>query len=228
MNILAIDTVTQACSVALLTETQRYQQARFEANTHSAFVLGMVDGVLKEAALSLADIDLIAVNNGPGSFTGIRIGVGVAQGLAYGANIPVLGINALAVLAAQSTESGSILSMIDARMGQVYWATFLARPAAASSLDWQQRQLHLTKPEEVMINGRVQDLSIIACGCDHYKNRFGFYAQDMQADFDAYPLATELALLAASVNASEYQSADALTPVYLRNDVASVSRKKRL
>ncbi|MFT7661659.1 MAG: tRNA threonylcarbamoyladenosine biosynthesis protein TsaB, partial [Gammaproteobacteria bacterium] len=122
MNILAIDTVTQACSVALLTETQRYQQARFEANTHSAFVLGMVDGVLKEAALSLADIDLIAVNNGPGSFTGIRIGVGVAQGLAYGANIPVLGINALAVLAAQSTESGSILSMIDARMGQVYWA----------------------------------------------------------------------------------------------------------
>lgn len=251
MNILAIDTVTHACSVALLTGSKSYQKFKIAANQHSEWVLGMVDAVLQESRLSLAGVDLIAVNNGPGSFTGIRIGLGVAQGLAYGANKPLIGINSLAILAAQSLGSCPVLAMIDARMGQIYWGCFKDNPTKLPTADWADRQitpLHLTKLEEIPTLLDAQDLSIIASGCAHYADRLRLVMPDKSSDAnainanainakvinanvinaDAYPKAADLAVLAAGISAADYQSAAQLSPIYLRDKVASVSTKKPL
>ncbi len=123
MKILAIDTATEACSVALSTAQeiiQKYDiQSIGQPAAHSRLVLQMVEDVLQKSNFRLGNLDAIAVNTGPGSFTGVRIGLGVAQGLAYGADLPVIGVCSLAVLAA-SIESGVVLPAIDARMNQVY------------------------------------------------------------------------------------------------------------
>lgn len=123
MKILAIDTSTEACSVAILTDHDVVQEYLLHAvgqpATHSQIVLRMVETVLQKLNFNLGDLDAIAVNTGPGSFTGVRIGLGVAQGLAYGAQLPVIGVCSLAVLAA-STDGGLVLPAIDARMKQIY------------------------------------------------------------------------------------------------------------
>lgn len=135
MNILAIETATEACSVALLTDQESVQKHALQSAvsstssstasstkgpaTHSRLVLQMVDEVLQTLNLRLGDLDAIAVDTGPGSFTGVRIGLGVAQGLAYGAQLPVIGVCSLAVLAA-SIDNGVVLPAIDARMNQIY------------------------------------------------------------------------------------------------------------
>lgn len=127
MKILAIDSATEACSVAISTAQEIVQeyalQSAGQPAAHSQLVLQMVESTLQKSNLSLSDLDAIAVNTGPGSFTGVRIGLGVTQGLAYGAQLPVIGVCSLAVLAA-SIDSGMVLPAIDARMKQVYCALY--------------------------------------------------------------------------------------------------------
>lgn len=126
-QILAIDTATEACSAALLvgkTTLSRYEVA---PQGHTRLILPMVESLLAEAGLSLNQLDAIAFGRGPGSFTGVRIGVGIAQGLALGADKPLLGISNLAVLAQRSgldSQAEQVLCAIDARMGEVYYAAY--------------------------------------------------------------------------------------------------------
>ncbi len=128
MKILAIDTATEACSVAVATVTDVMQKCAIrpigQPPAHSKWVLRMVDEVLQESGVSLHNLDVIAVNTGPGSFTGVRIGLGVAQGLAYGADLAVSGICSLEVLAASVTTASvgasRVFPAIDARMNQIY------------------------------------------------------------------------------------------------------------
>ena len=141
MNILALETSSQHCSVAL-----QYGSAHSIENTmnvvsrvdatalsHSRSLLSLIDDVLKEANLSLAELDAITVARGPGSFTGLRIGIAVAQGLAFGNQLPVLPISSLAAVAynaflysdkqtdvIQTASKQAVLATMDARMGEVY------------------------------------------------------------------------------------------------------------
>ena len=121
MNLLAIDTATEACSVALSgtgdTILERFQ---IESRGHSNLVLTMAEDVLSEAGTSRHDLDCIAFDSGPGSFTGIRIGLGVAQGLALAFDLPLLGVSSLMALA-EGSGVNAVLPAIDARMGEVYW-----------------------------------------------------------------------------------------------------------
>ena len=119
MKVLAIDTVTEACSVALLDDQEILQEFEVSPNGHSTLVLQMVENILSRSQYQLGDMDVLAVDTGPGSFTGVRIGLGVAQGLAYGADLPVIGVNSMETLAA-SLDSGQVFPAIDARMNQVY------------------------------------------------------------------------------------------------------------
>ncbi len=127
MKILAIDTATEACSVALSTADdviQKYMlSAAGQPPVHSKLILQMVDEVLQESCCSLNNLDAIAVNTGPGSFTGVRIGLGVTQGLAYAANIAVIEVCSLEALAA-TVEHGMVFPAIDARMNQIYCAWY--------------------------------------------------------------------------------------------------------
>jgi len=93
---------------------------------HAEEVLGMVDAVLQEAGVTLSSLDGIAAGVGPGAFTGVRISVSAAQGLAFGADLPVVPVTSLEALACQALQGGinQALACLDARMGEVYWAAY--------------------------------------------------------------------------------------------------------
>jgi len=122
MKLLAIDTSTEACTVALWLDGKALE--RFERHPqHSERLLEMVNSLLSESAMSLPQLDAIAFGRGPGSFTGLRIGAGVTQGLAFAASLPVVPVSSLAALA-QGVDADLVLAALDARMGQVYWGAY--------------------------------------------------------------------------------------------------------
>ena len=123
MNYLALDASTEACSVALQVNDSVYSNFELCPQSHSLRLLPMVDALLKEAGIELGDLDGLIFGQGPGSFTGVRIGVGVAQGLAFSANLPVVGVSSLQAMAQIAfTKHGEkqVISTIDARMSEVY------------------------------------------------------------------------------------------------------------
>jgi tRNA threonylcarbamoyladenosine biosynthesis protein TsaB len=159
-RLLALDSSTEACSVALLdgdVMVERYVEAPRE---HMLRLLPMVDELLNERGLTLRQLDAIAFARGPGSFTGLRICLGIVQGLAFGAELPVIPVSTLATLAqtgANRCAAGTrVLSAIDARMDQIYWAWFEKRSdGLVHSLGDEQ----LTAPELV-----ITDASVAAIG----------------------------------------------------------------
>ncbi|MDB6083714.1 MAG: glycoprotease, partial [Gammaproteobacteria bacterium] len=130
MRLLALDTATEACSVALLTDDGVFGIFKEVGRGHAEQILGMVDSVLAEAGIPLGMLDGMAAGVGPGAFTGVRISVSVAQGLAFGAGLPVVAVTTLEALALQalSGDAGQAMACLDARMGEVYWACFSADP----------------------------------------------------------------------------------------------------
>jgi tRNA threonylcarbamoyladenosine biosynthesis protein TsaB len=130
MRMLALDTSTEACSVALLTDTGLFGISEEVGRGHAERILVMVDAVLREAGLVLGMLDGIAASIGPGAFTGVRISVSVAQGLAFGAQLPVVAVTTLEALALQAIRGGADQAMacLDARMGEIYWGCFTADP----------------------------------------------------------------------------------------------------
>lgn len=130
VNILAIDSTTSSCSAALSSGDELITKCNLAERSHTKLILPMIDEVLSKSNLTLDKLDYIAFTAGPGSFTGIRIGFGIVQGLAYGANIPVLPVSSLETLAYTAIrklkieEDLNIVPMIDARMNEIYWAKF--------------------------------------------------------------------------------------------------------
>ncbi|MGI9286840.1 MAG: tRNA (adenosine(37)-N6)-threonylcarbamoyltransferase complex dimerization subunit type 1 TsaB, partial [Pseudomonadales bacterium] len=121
--ILAFDTTLEACSVALRDASEIICEQRCEPRAHARILLPMIDTVLARAAMRLQDLDAIAFAQGPGSFTGVRMAASVAQGLAFGAQLPVIPLSSLATLAQACIAKASdrlIVPIIDARMGEVY------------------------------------------------------------------------------------------------------------
>ncbi|MBI3571043.1 MAG: tRNA (adenosine(37)-N6)-threonylcarbamoyltransferase complex dimerization subunit type 1 TsaB [Gammaproteobacteria bacterium] len=123
MKLLALETSTEVCSVAISLDGKIHERID-HGQHHSDVILGMVQQVLAEAGLSLKQLDAIAFSRGPGSFTSLRIGAGVVQGLAFGANLPVVPVSSLAVLA-QGVDAPKVLAAFDARMNQVYWGAYV-------------------------------------------------------------------------------------------------------
>ena len=128
MRVLALDTATEACSVALITDHGVFGRFKDVGRGHAEEILRMVDETLTEAAVTLGSLDGLAAGVGPGSFTGVRISVSVAQGLAFGAGLPVVPITSLEALAQQAVRGGAeqVLACLDARMGEVYSGWFRA------------------------------------------------------------------------------------------------------
>ena len=131
MRVLALDTATEACSVALFDGSAVILRHAEVGRGHADEVLAMVDAVLDEADIPLRSLDGIAAGIGPGSFTGVRISVSVAQGLAFGAGLPVIPVSSLEALAWRAVGEGAskVLACLDARMGELYWGCFAADAA---------------------------------------------------------------------------------------------------
>lgn len=127
MKLLAIDTSTEACTVALLVDAEVQERFEVSPREHARLVLPMVEALLAEAAVVVTDLDGVALGQGPGSFTGVRIAAGVVQGIAFAADLPVLPVSTLAVMAQgvfRETGARTILPAIDARMSEVYWGCY--------------------------------------------------------------------------------------------------------
>lgn len=123
MKLLVLDTSTEYCSAALWLDGEINARRLLAEQRHSSLLLPMIDELLRESALSLRQLDGIAYGAGPGSFTGLRIACAVTQGLAFGADLPVVGISTLESIAEQ-TGADKVLTVLDARMAEVYWAAY--------------------------------------------------------------------------------------------------------
>jgi len=218
--LLAIDTSTEACSVALF-DGQSIDEHYIEApREHMLRLLPMIDEVLAARQLALRDLDGIVFTRGPGSFTGLRITLGVVQGLAFGANLPVLPVSTLAVLAqtaATPALSGSyIFSAIDARMDEVYCAWF---EVDTNGLVVARSDEYVCAPEAAPSIERAGACYGVGTGWS-YAQRLPIV--DCQSiDAAALPRAgAALRLALPRWMAGEQMSAAEALPVYLRNDVA--------
>ena len=125
MNLLAVDTAGKTSAVAVMAQDRLLYEAQLNNGlTHSETLLPMIDTALRCAGLDMDRLDLLAVTNGPGSFTGLRIGLSVVKGLAQPRQLPCVGVSTLAALAYGCTGEGTVIGALDARRGQVYWAGF--------------------------------------------------------------------------------------------------------
>lgn len=137
MKILAIDTATEACSAALLWNDAVLTREQVAPQAHTRLILPMVHELLAEAGASLSGLDAIAFGRGPGSFTGVRIGIGAAQGLAYGAGVPLVGVSTLQMLAQgafRRSQTEKAVAAIDARMSEIYIGAFVLRDGLMQSV----------------------------------------------------------------------------------------------
>ena len=127
MKLLALDTSTEACSAALLLDDEIHERFEISPGAHSRLILPMIEGLCAQIGVQLKDMDALVFGRGPGSFTGVRIAASVVQGLALGADLPVIPVSTLAALAQgawQRHQWSRVLSALDARMGEVYWGAF--------------------------------------------------------------------------------------------------------
>jgi len=228
--ILAIETSSELASCALLVDSQSganvLSRESGGVRTHSQSVLPMVQELLSEVGVKLADCDAIAFGAGPGSFTGVRTACGVAQGLAYGADLPVIPLITLAAMAeACRARSGAteVLAVLDARMNEVYWAQYRFADGAWITVI----EPVLTAPEAV----QPQDApGLAACGNGFaaYPAAFEGKAFAANALGDIVPHARDLAVLAApALAAGQALPAAEAQPLYLRNKVAYTSAERQ-
>ncbi len=127
MKLLAIETATEACSAALLVDDEMRRRYAVAPQQHTELILPMCDALIREAGIQVSQLDAVAFGRGPGSFTGVRIAAGVAQGIAFAWDLPVVPVSTLAVMAQeviQESRRARILSAIDARMQEVYWGVY--------------------------------------------------------------------------------------------------------
>jgi tRNA threonylcarbamoyladenosine biosynthesis protein TsaB len=217
LNILALDTSTEYCSAALRLGGRTFERGELAGQTHSRLVLGMVDALLREGGVALGRLDGIAYGEGPGSFTGLRIACGVVQGLAFGANLRVVGVGTLLAMAARSGADRAIVC-IDARMNEIYHAAYEKRDG-----DWHA--VHEPSVCAASSAPAVEADGWFGCGSgfrayrEALQARYG--AQLAAVDPDVYPRAADIARLAEHRFASgDSMPPELAAPVYVRNKVA--------
>jgi len=227
-TILAIETSSELASCALLAGDQVLARSSAGVRTHSQSVLPMVQELLREAGIALKDCDAIAFGAGPGSFTGVRTACGVAQGLAFGAGLPVLPLVTLAAMAESCrvrTGSTQVLAVLDARMGEVYWAQY--RYDAARGAWSEVSAPALSAPQDL---APVPAEGLAACGNGFSAYPEAFAGKDFASGAldDILPHARELAVLGASaLAAGQALPAAQAQPLYLRNKVAYTSAERQ-
>ncbi len=227
MKILALETATEACSAALYCDGEIVSRYELAPRRHTQIILPMLDSVLDEAGISKQALDAIAFGRGPGAFTGLRIAVGIAQGLALALDKPVLPISSLAAMSQQVLDATINLSTaadvhyipaIDARMGEVYWGCYQNIDGEVSLIDEEK----ISKPEVI---GGLDKQGGFCFGSGWQ----AYYPELMTSDSseittainDVFPSAQSIAKLAASAySRGEVIDAADAEPVYLRNDVA--------
>lgn len=215
-TILAVESSTRACSVSLLYQGKNYTEFELAPQRHANLMLGMVESALKQAGIKGSSIDGIALCEGPGAFTGVRIAAGVVQGLAYGWDKPVMSVSSLEALTWQAFQQfGAIKSIacLDARMHEMYLqqsevieGKLVSKPAEMVSAEIA---------EKIISNSNIQ------FGIGDIQNEFPVISE-LFADWQsAYPNA-EYIVQIANQRLSQFKTLQEKIPlpVYLRNNIA--------
>jgi len=222
-KILAIDTATEQCSVALDNNGDILFDAMLAPREHTQKVLPMVDSILHQANLKLTELDALAFGCGPGSFTGVRIGIGITQGLAFGAQLPMIGISNLKAMAQGAyREKGAtkVCVAIDARMSEIYTATYIRNEDGS----WDEQI-----KEQVISPATISKNTWLLSQNDLYRAGTGWeaYAQELapviEKTLDSgvlYPHSQDIVVLAQpDFIAGKTVQPEAANPVYLRDKV---------
>ncbi|QUT13382.1 tRNA (adenosine(37)-N6)-threonylcarbamoyltransferase complex dimerization subunit type 1 TsaB [Rahnella inusitata] len=222
-RILAIDTATEACSVAIYNQGETLAHFELCAREHTQRILPLVQQILAEAGLTLSQLDALAFGRGPGSFTGVRIGIGVAQGLAFGAELPLLPVSTLQTMAQgayRQTGAEHVLAAIDARMGEVYWGEFSRDTQGVWHGEGTEKVI---KPEQLLVHAAELSgrFATVGTGWETYPHLLG--ESSVAELFDGkmlLPQAEDMLPLALQLweNGVRVDPQDA-EPTYLRNEV---------
>jgi tRNA threonylcarbamoyladenosine biosynthesis protein TsaB len=217
VKILAFDSSSEQLSCALWQDGHTVEEDCHAGQRHSDLLLPLIDALLKHTALRLRELDGIAFGAGPGSFTGLRVACGVAQGLAFGARLPVIGIPTLLALA-QGVSASRVIACLDARMDEIYYAAYEKIAA-----EWRTvNEPALLRADAVP---ELADSGWVGCG-----SGFAAHREALQRRYqgklvrivpDARPSARHIAALAGPLFAKGRggRAMDA-HPLYLRDKVA--------
>ena len=218
MKILAIDTATEACSVALLVDGSCQEIFEIIPRQHTERVLPMLDSLLKEADISLSQLDSLAFNCGPGSFTGVRVGTSVTQGIAFSNDLPVIPVSSLAALAQQAfrlENKEKVLSTIDARMNEMYWGCYQCENGLMTLLD-EEKVSPVTSVE------KAGNWHCLGSGWDTFETELKQSESVNITSFTngCFPHAQDVAILAAKLyQQGKTVSAEDAIPSYIRDEV---------
>ncbi len=218
-TILILDTATENCSAALFHQGQLYQVAAEAPREHSQRILPMVEGLLTQAQIGLKQVDVIGFGRGPGSFTGIRIGIAMVQGLALGAEKPVLPLSNLAALAQGAIDQGAtqVLCAIDARMGEVYFGHYQAVDGLARLVG--EEQVIAPAAIQQQLDAIETTTAAVGTGFDAYPELLANPLLQFDARYRLPTAAMLLPLARAAWQAGEAIAIEEAEPVYLRNEV---------
>lgn len=219
--ILNIETATKNCSVAIAKDgiTVLCKEMAEEGYSHAEKLHVFIEDVLKELNLTFTDLSAIAVSQGPGSYTGLRIGVSAAKGLSFALNIPLIAVDTLATLAAQvQVSEGCIVPMIDARRMEVYSAIFDANVKKIRAVEAEI----ITAESFSEIDSKVYFIGDCAAKCKTVLTKENF----IFLDTIVYPSAKEMSAL----SFEKFQNNDTVDvayfePYYLKDFMATASKK---
>lgn len=218
-TLLALDTATEACSVALLHDGKVLSHYEVIPRLHAQKLLPMIRDMLAEAGTALSAVDAIAFGRGPGAFTGVRIAIGVVQGLAFALDRPVLPVSNLALLAQRAyREHGArqVAAAIDARMDEVYWGCYQETAGEMRLLDNEA----VLPPEHAHLPAEASGEWFGAGTGWGYAERIPVALNGQDATL--LPHALDLLTLARFAwERGEGMAADLAQPVYLRDKVAT-------
>ena len=218
MNILAIDTCTEVASVTLYSSGFRTSRVLANIEKSSGHILKLCDEVFHEAGKKLKEIDLIAYSKGPGAFTGVRMCIGVVQGLSLSCSIPTIGFSTLELLgfrASKILKVEKIAIALDARMGEVYWAVYDHGVVS---------KMKICSPEDVDYLGA--DFVGVGTGWGAHHDKLHLASNVKLTDLTIYPEACELVDLSLkAIELGQNPTFELPQPIYLRNNVAQKSLK---
>ena len=225
-KILALDTATEACSAALWLDGSLTHCDEVAPQAHTRKILPMCQSLLQGGHVELSQLDAIAFGRGPGSFTGVRIGIGVAQGLALGANKPLIGISNLAILAQGAHRrlgASHVLCAIDARMNEVYFCAFALQDGVMMPLlDEAVLPPEAAQQQAATLLDECGDERWVAIGTGFgaYPSLLAPLHERVSLDTEALPWAEDMLPLALKAwQNGEHQAAELATPTYLRDKV---------
>lgn len=216
-QIIALDTSTDACSVALQTADETLVRFEVAPRKHTKLLLPMVESLLQEARVKVSDLDMIAFGRGPGSFAGIRIATGAAQGLALAYETPVFGVSTLEAIALRALESYPdaqyILAALDARMDELYWCCYQVEAGAVVAMQEER----VSAPSDVQLP-RTAAWVLAGSGASYLKSLPDIAPHALLSDSEIYPEARIMLKLAQrAYDAGTLLKPEEAQPVYLRD-----------